>query len=336
MPPLDEEIEDVKSSITSDLDETSAAPEKEIPAAEDTDAKSSAATGEEDKDLLSVVRDVVAAKASKTAASPASPAPGNEAGSEDDDKGAKKADDENYSDVPFHKHPRFQHLLRKTKALEVDAGRYRNVQTFLDQSGLSGDEAHDGLTIMALAKTNPVEAWKRMRPFVEKVLVAAGEVLPDDITSRVQQGELSQAAAMELSRQRAAIQAIQAEQSFREQLSQRQQQTAAATAVQEAAVSWENDRRLKDPNFEAKMTPLMEEVRKLQTLGWKPTSPEGVREQLNRAYRAVNAQIAPPPPVAPAPRSKPAITPVRGGQVAGNPQTPASMMDIVRQHIVVR
>jgi hypothetical protein len=331
MPSLDEEIEDVNSSVTSNLDETSKETEAKAEATETVDAASSPATGEkEDKDLLSVVRDVV--DKSKANASPASPAEGEEEKVEDD-KVAKKPDDENYTDVPFNKHPRFQQLLRKSKALEVNAVRYQNVQRFLDDSGLSGEEASDGLTIMALAKTNPAEAWKRMKPFVQSVLIAAGEVLPEDLQSRVQQGELSHEAALEVSRHRATAQSVQTERSFREQLEQRRQQQASVSAVQNEVMAWETDRRLKDPNFDAKMEPLMKEVAWLQTKEGKPTTPEGVREQLQRAYKAVNAQLAAVTPAAPAPRPKPAVTPIRGGQVAGNVrQSELSTLDIVRQH----
>lgn len=331
MPQLDEELEDVKSSDTSALDETSTETEAKAEATETADAKSSTATGEnEDKDLLSVVRDVV--DKSKTAASPASPAEGEEEKSEDD-KAAKKPDDENYSDVPFHRHPRFQQLLRKSKALEVDAVRYQNVQKFLDENGLNADEASDLLVIGALMKTNPAEAWKRMKPHVQQVLIAAGEVLPEDLQTRVQQGELSHEAALEVSRHRATAQSVQAAQSFREQQEQRRQQQATVSAVQEAAVSWEEDRRRKDPNFEAKLEPLMKEVAWLQAKEGKPATPEGVKDQLQRAYKAVNVTITPAQPTAPAPRPKPAITPIRGGQVAGNTR-PSEMttLDIVRQH----
>jgi hypothetical protein len=328
---MDEEIEVVNSSDTTALDETSTAAAETPETPEIVDAKSSPATGEnEDKDLLSVVRDVV--DKHKPAASSASPAEGDEEKSEDD-KVAKKPDDENYSDVPFNRHPRFQQLLRKSKALEVDASRYHNVQKFLDDAGMSGEEAGEILTIGALIKTNPAEAWKRMKPVVQQVLIAAGEVLPEDLQSRVQQGEFSHEAALEVSRHRATAQSVQAAQSFREQQEQRRQQQATVTAVQDAAVTWENDRRLKDPNFDAKLEPLMKEVAWLQAREGKPATPEGVKDQLQRAYKAASATVAPAQIPTPVARPKPAITPIRGGQVAGNTRpSELSTLDIVRQH----
>lgn len=326
MPPLDEQIEDMASSNMSDLDEqqsngaASAKPETTA-----DDAKSSAATGEDGPELLDIVRDVVDKRPKPEAASPAE---GEETGDKDQGDDQKKQDDDNYSDVPFHKHPRFQHLLRQKKAADIDAVRYRNVQTFLDTNGLTADEAGDMLVIGALAKTDPAEAWKQVKPWVQKLLIAAGEVLPEDVQQRVQAGEISHEAALELTRARASTQSMQAAQTFRQQQEERRRQQELGSSIMNAAASWEEDRRVKDPNFAAKQEPLMREVAWLQTQEGKPNTPEGVKDQLQRAYKAVNAAFVPPQPK-PAPR--PAVRPVTGGQVAGNAQ-PSQMttLDIVR------
>lgn len=324
---LDEELKDTASSNVSDLDEQQSTVEAKVSPEADADgAKSSPATGEEDKGLLDIVRDVVDKRPKSDAASPAE----GEAGTKDQGEEQKKPDDDNYSDVPFHKHPRFQHLLRQKKTADIDAVRYRNVQGFLDQNGLTADEAGDMLVIGALAKTNPAEAWKQVKPWVQKLLIAAGEVLPEDVQQRVAAGEISQEAALELTRARAATQSLQATQSFREQQEARRRQQELATSIMSAAEAWEEDRKVKDPNFAAKQQPLMREVAWLQAQEGKPSTPEGVRDQLQRAYQAVNAAFVPPQPKPPA---RPAMRPVTGGQVAGN-QQPSQMttLDIVRAH----
>jgi hypothetical protein len=323
MPPiLDDNIEDLEPSTDPNLDDT-AQPNDTAPA---DDAKSSAATdAKSDDGLLSVVRDVVAER--KPAADTASSAEGEEGSEGAAEK--PKQDDENYSDVPFHKHPRFQHLHRKMKAFEQDAVRYHNVQNFLDQSGLSAEEAADGLAIMGMAKTDPAQAWQRIKPFVQKLLVAAGEVLPEDLNQRVTTGEMSREAALELSRSRAAATSLQAAQSFREQQAQRRSQTESVTALQSAAQVWEDDRRAKDPNFDAKYEDVMKEVHWLIQKEGRPTSPQGVRAQLQKAYKAVNDRTVPAQQPSP---QRPAIRPITGGQVAGGQQMPrnASTLDIVR------
>jgi cell division protein ZapA (FtsZ GTPase activity inhibitor) len=322
MPPLDDNIADLEPSADLTLDDQGAA----VSTAKPDQAASSPATGEnDDLDLLNVVRDVV-----KDRAPTASPAEGEE------DKGLdagtpKKDDDENYSDVPFNKHPRFQQLLRKSKAFETDAIRYQNVQTFLDKEGLSANEAADALVIAGLMKTNPAQAWAELQPTLQKLAVAAGVILSDDLQQRVQRNELSHAAALEISRATARASSVEAAQSFQEQRRQQQERTSYAQSITSAAQEWEQDRQLKDPNFAAKQDLLMKEVAYLQVKEGKPTTPDGVRAQLQKAYKATNASFRPPVPAAPAPQARPAIRPVMGGQVAGN-QRPAAMstLDIVR------
>lgn len=330
MPQLDEEIEEVNSSIASATDDQQQEQADNTVDTSGGDAKSSPATGEKDNDLLSVVRDAV-----DKAAKPASPAPPAEGQEKTvDDQEPKKLDNETYSDVPFSKHPRFRQLVAERNSLREDATRYRNVQGFLDQSGVSGEEAHNALVIASLIKTQPTEAWKQLRPIVESLLVAAGEILPPDLQQRVQAGEIPTEAAIEISRHRATAQSVQAAQSFREQQEQRRRETDRISSIQSAAQEWEQDRRLKDPNFEAKVVALRKEVAWLHSTEGKPNTPEGVREQLAKAYKAVNATfVSPTPP----PSQRPAITPVRGGQVAGNVRSgEVSTLDIVRQHTRAR
>lgn len=317
----DNDIQELASSASSDLDAQTVAAE----AAASEAAKSSTATGEnDDVDLLSVVRDVVTE--SRTTDQTASPAEGVEANGQSTDEGKATGADDEFANVPFNKHPRFQGLVRERNALRVDAERYTNVQNFIDSHGLTAEEAADGLVIFGLMKTDPVEAWKRAKPTIQKLLIAAGEALPDDLRERVAKGEMSSDAAMEVSRSRASVQAVHASRSFEQQRSQQREQQDAVNAITGAATAWETDRRQKDPNFEAKMQPLMDRVYILQRQEGIPNTPAGVTEQLNRAYKSL--VVAAPKPVIIPPRP---VTPVRGGQVAGN-QRPETMstLDIVR------
>jgi len=323
MPPeTDANIEELDPSSISDLD---AQPETSTEVKAD-DATSSPATGETDDSLLSVVRDVVTESRKDQTASPAE---GEEDGLEADGK-PKEQDNEEYSDVPFHKHPRFQHLLKELKTEKVDAQRYRNVEGFLTKTGLSSEEAADGLTIMALIKTDPQSAWERLKPIVSNLLIAAGEVLPDNLKQRVDAGEMSREAAIELSRALAAQQAVKTQQTFAEQQREREAASNATNAIRSAAGDWEADRRKRDPNFDAKLVPLQKEILFLQQTEGKPNTPEGVKAQLQKAYKAVNEALA-PTPAAPKPAARPAIRPITGGQVAGG-QKPENMstLDIVR------
>jgi hypothetical protein len=323
MPNLDDNIPaDLDPSTSPDLDVTL----DPVSAAVEQPATSSPATGEND-DLLSVVRDVVSESRKDPTASPAE---GEENGQSTASGASKEPDDEKFSDVPFHKHPRFQQLLRQRDGLRQDADRYGNVQTFLDSHSLSGDEAANGLIIMGLMKTDPAEAWKQLLPVMKNLAIAAGEVLPDDLQQMVSAGRMDQAAALEVSRSRAGLRSMQTRQTFNEQRQQRTTQAEAVQALGRAAMDWEANRKAKDPNFASKSTLVEKEVAYLQRQEGVPNTPEGVRAMLDKAYKAVNATLKPVTPQ-PQMQRRPTLKPLTGGQVAGN-QAPApeNMLDIVR------
>lgn len=285
-----------------------------------------------DEGTLSIVRDVVSKSEEQPAAAASS---ANEAeGQETDAQQPTEQDNENFSDVPFNKHPRFQQVLGKLKAAETDAQRYRNVETFIGEQGLSGDEAAELLQIGGLIKTNPVEAWKRVLPTIQQLAIAAGEVLPEDLRQRVQNGEVSREVAMDLSRQRAANQSLTARQEWERNSYQQRQVVELQQQIGSTVNSWESERRARDPNFEAKLPAIEREVAWLQSKEGKPRGVNGVRDQLQRAYTAVSASFAAPTPAAPKPATK---RPVTGGQVNGNVRPePTSTLDIIEQVVAAR
>jgi hypothetical protein len=291
--------------------------------ASDAPAGSSAADAPED--TLSIVRDVI-----EDRTDPASSTEGEEGGSEPAASATTQEtapDDEDFSDVPFHKHPRFQQLLRKSKALESDATRYNHVQQFMDTNGITNEEAADGFIIMGLMKTDPQAAWERLKPIVQNLLVAAGEVLPQDLKTMVDGGQMTPEAAFEVSRSRASVNTVKANQTFQQQRDERTQAQQHADSLFNEAVSWETDRKAKDPNFEAKRGLLQREVAFLQRQEGVPRTPEGVKDQLNRAYKA----IVLPPAVTPAPRQRTAPRLPASSQVAGTAQPKVeSTLDIIR------
>ncbi|AKR54331.1 hypothetical protein XM25_00620 [Devosia sp. H5989] len=335
MPKDLDEIEDmdVESSTTSQ----DAANEAEQ-SAELENANSSVATDETEADTLTVVRDVVDQREEEQAEA-ASSAEGEESGDSAGD--VQELDNEGYTDVPFHKHQRFQDLIRERNELRDDATRYRNVQAFIDQNGLSGEEVALGFDIMAKMKTDPAAAWEVLQPLVKDVLLAAGEILPDDLAKRVESKELTKEAALEVSRLRAAEKNRAAREQFQQQNGQRQQQIEQGNSLRSTAQSWLNERRLKDPNFATKETRLHEKIAFLHATEGKPSDPAGVKAQLKKAYDAVNAELAQVPARSGAPASRPAakrpIAPVRGGTVANaHAGKPKNTMDAIRQVVAAR
>ena len=322
MDPMDENMEMSPSDISDTLD---VAETDTVVVDSKADADSSNAGGSED-DTLSIVRDVVQPK-SEEAASPAE----QEAQAEQPtDAEPTKEHDDSYTDVPFNKHPRFQTLLKERNEFKQDAARYRNVQTFMDSNGITAEEAADGFDVMAKLKTDPHAAWEKLKPIVQNLLTVIGEVLPNELAQRVEAGELSREAAFEISRAQAKATSVENRQSFFEQQTARRMAEKHAQSLYDAASDWEGDRKLKDPNFASKFDALQKELVFIHHREGKANTPDGVRDQLNRAYKAVT--VAAPAP-APAPQRKQPITSQATSSASASSSTapkPASTLDIIR------
>lgn len=291
-------------------------------------AEGSSPAGEGEKfDLLSVVRNAVQ-KPAEDAASPAGQEVSDQpkAGETASAPEPKEPDDEGFSDVPFHTHPRFKALVAQRNQYREGARQFEQVQSFLREQGLTSEDAADALIQRALMKSNPVEAWKQMKPAIQQLLIAAGEVLPDDLKGRVGRGEMTREAALEFARLRAAQTTSQQAQAAAQERAMQAQTKAAVQAIQTSVGEWERDTRRTDPDFEAKLPALQGEVLRLQMLHGKPNTPEGARKQVEDAYKAINERFAATRP------PKPQQRPVTGGRVAsGNiVAQPKTILDVVR------
>lgn len=320
------DMDDVKPTAAENTDVSNAT---ETPQAVEPVASSVTNDVDAESDLLKVVRDVVGDQTLGAAPS-AENATAETSAAEDAPATAEAPED--YSDVPFGKHPRFKQLLTERNAFKKDAVLYQNVESFLSNAGLASDEAANGLQVMALAKTNPAAAWQQIQPWVQSLLVAAGEVLTPDLNEMVQTGQMTLAAAQEVSRSRASVKASEYRTTFDQQRQEQRQQQDLQTSIISTVNDWEADRVAKDPNFAGKYEALQREVYFLQRQEGFPQTAQAVKAQLDKAYAAVNVTAPMPQPVQ-QPRSapRPAVSPVRtGGASRGATPAPSSTDDVVK------
>lgn len=339
MPPLDSDDKNqlLDSSNDSNLDDT-LDPTLQGDEGGDQDADSSDAHGDNvDEGTQGIVRDVVKDRQIDAA----SPADAAKTGTEAAAGQPKEEDNENYSDVPFNKHPRFQHLIRERNTLKGDASQYHKITGFMEQNGINNDEFAGVLSILATSKSDPVKAWEMLKPAVQNLLQAAGEVLPDNLKQRVAAGELTAEAAAEIARAEARAKSVEGHRTFEQQRRQRQEERAAGTALMDTAKSWEADRTAKDPNFAAKQPQLMKEVAYLIQTEGRPNTPEGVKAQLEKAYKAVVLPTTARRPNGQAPRVGDGVNrarPSANGSASANNLRPApqTTRDIIRGIVAKR
>jgi hypothetical protein len=167
---------------------------------------------------------------------------------------------------PFHKHPRWQEMVAARKAadarvkeLEPEAETFRQFRSVVSQAGLKAEEIDQGFEIMALMKSDPAEAYKKLKPFMEQCESFVGTRLPADIQAKVDAGTVDLETAQELVRVRSknalhetrTADAVEARKSEQQAETQRQAE-AHITAVKTAVTTWEQQWKASDPDFAVK------------------------------------------------------------------------------------
>ena len=299
---------------------TEAEPSTDSEEEQDVNEQSSSSESETEETLLSVLQDAMEKPSEEAGSQPEEEVEQEgeevlEADAESTDEQSESTKDEDsYEEVPFNKHPRFQELVKEKNEYKVDAERYQNITSFLDENRVSADEAAAGLQIMALMKKDPVEALNALKPYVETLSQAAGYVLPDDIQNKVNDGYLDEDVGRELAQTRAAA---QNERTQREALIQDQQQQTQQAQLHDVAMSvtdWENKTRSTDPDYDLKQPEIDDRVRVLVATQGRPNTTQDALAMAKQAYTEVNERHKKRY------ANKPAMRTASGGNLAGTPQ----------------
>ncbi len=236
------------------------------------------------------------------------------------DEQAKAANGEDFKDVPFHKHPRFQQVLKRAKDAEAKLSQLGNVEEltskakqvddlkgWIDQTGLAPEEFNAGLEIMALMRHDPLAALEKLKPYMVQLQQLSGEVLPKELQEKVDSQQISQEDAQALARARseAAIakqrgQTLQQQQEAMQQKNHHQQ-------CWDAVNRWEEGFKKSDPDYSKKQKFITDRIRTLMQSN-PPSSPDGYVTLCNTAAEQITAEMRGLLPKAPAVAAKPAST----------------------------
>lgn len=310
-----------ESAPQNDAKESAAVPS----AADDKDAKQKRAT------LLDVVKSGLEKgkpdSVSSTEGEKRDTAEGqsNEAKASQDDGQQPKEDAQKAAEkVPFHNHPRWKEMVSERDALKPKAEQYEKITTFMKQNALSEQEMVEGFNIMAMMKQKPADAYKALRGYVDQLAPLAGEVLPEDLKKRVDEGFDSEESAKELAR-------LRAEREFsanREKETQARLEQERAAEYQRSLVtaveSWERECEAKDPDWSKKYNLVSDRVRVLLA-SERPANPSHAVELARRALNDVNASLS-----SVAGRNTPLRAPTSSMSSASTRPAPRSLLDVVR------
>jgi len=289
---------------------------------------------ETEESLLSVVQDALPEEEQvEEVSQEEAEEEGIEVQSEEPSEVQAEDESEDYSNVPFNKHPRFQKLIAEknelkelSKKYQNDSEQYKKITDFIQANNLSAKDAVEGFKIMSALRNNPEEGYKMLQFHLNNVGNLTGKNLPKDIQAKVDDGFLDEEAAKELSQARANL---HRERAMREQTQQRftnASQSANETQMADAVKAWGEQTLANDPDFSLKQDEFNDRISAIVAERGTPKSPEEVVEIANSAYATINERFKSRQP------SKQPMKSSTKGKLGGVPVAePGNMRDIVSQ-----
>lgn len=299
-------------------------PSTEAAVIEDEGAESSTAESETEEDLLSVIQDAMQPDEEPESHSENEVEEDQVAADAETDDAEYAEPVEDFTDVPFNKHPRFKKLLEERNAFKESASKFDVMQNYLTENNLSGDEAAKGLEIMALMKADPMAALNALKPYVQNLSQAAGIMLPQDIQTRVDDGYLDEDAGRELAVARAEAERQKAQVNQYAQAQQYQAAQQHRSSLAETVTAWEERTAQSDPDFDLKREEMEDRIRVLVSQKGQPQTAQDAIAMAKEAYETVNerftSRFADRRPIKTA----------SGGKLGGSPQAePKSLQEAI-------
>jgi hypothetical protein len=226
--------------------------------------------------------------------------------------------------LPFHNHPRWKEVVAERDAYRTDAGEYRKITTFMSSNGLTNEDVVEGFQIMALMKTNPVEAHKKISEYKARLDAFVGETLPEDVKRKLEDGYIDDASAKELAALKAEKQLIEQ----RQQYAIKQQAEQARLSIHSAVVGWEQQMKIKDPDWSAKQELVTDQV-KLMLANERPSTPDEALALVERAHSIIRERLS-----RFAPQRRPVSTVSSASSSANASPVPKSLLEAVRLGMV--
>jgi hypothetical protein len=303
-------------------------------------------TGQSKQTLLDAVLKVAPASNEKdvleTAAEP--PPEGEKPEKPDDQAEPAETPDEGEDPVPQEATPalrkKFNKLLKQRRELrqEVEALRPsadigRELENFASVTNLGGDEIANVLRMSAMLKAGDYQGfYAAVSPFVRTAQEYLGIVLPKDLQVRVQQGQMTEAAAREFARQRFDGQRADIGRREAERTVVQHRTQAAQSDVHRAVAGFESRLSANDPDYKAKAPAVRRAAQAMvYERGGTINSVEEALEITKAAYEEVNRQVRAyqPRPVATAPK------PNGSTQSPSTRSAPKSLMEAALQGLEV-
>ncbi len=295
----DTQVSDAKETAVEETSTSTDATETKVDSSKTTDEKPT---------LASIIKDAAAKSVAESSTDEQEETAEEEGGAktepttETDAKKDEPVVEEKDKTLPFHKHPRFQEVIKeratfkqKSEELTPFAERARLIDGYCQKHGISGEEFNSVMELTALTHANPAEALKALKTYVETLEVSLGNKLPDDLQKEVDDGALSLERAKELTNARIKNQGLEHTSKRTEAQVAQERQASITNAVN----SWDSQKRASDAAYDKKY-PFIEKAFIAACSMNPPRTPQEAVLLAEKVYAEVNTSLSPFVPKPPA------------------------------------
>lgn len=316
-------VEDLKESASSDDSQS----QDELELSQDQDVLSSSTESETEDDLLSVVQSAI--DNGETAETESQSVEEETEDVQTDTPLTEESEKEVLDNVPLHLQPRFKEVIAEKNEYKRGHEQYEKIQSSLREMRLSAEETAQGLSIMGLMKSNPQAALEALQPIINNLQQVTGQIIPNDIQQKIEDGYMDEDVGKELARTRADV---QIQKNANQQMLNEQEQMKTRSEINSLAQSvtnWEKNVRKTDPDFDFKQDEIDDRVSALVRERGRPNNSDDAVALAQEAYDTVNKRY----------RSRMGVkSPIRslsGGKLGGSPiPEPKSLMEAVQNALV--
>jgi hypothetical protein len=312
-------VEDLKESVSSIDSEN----QDELEQKQDQEVLSSSTESETEEDLLSVVQSAIDEDQPEETESQSVENETEEV--ETDIPLTEESEKEVLDNVPLHLQPRFKEVIAEKNEYKKGHEQYEKIQSSLREMKLSAEETAQGLSIMGLMKSNPQAALEALQPIISNLQQVTGQVIPEDIQQKIEDGYMDEDVGKELARARADV---EIQKNANQQMLNEQEQMKTQdhlNVIAQSVTNWEENIRKTDPDFELKQDEIDDRVSALVRENGRPNSSEDALALAQNAYETVNKRHQSRM------GAKRPIRSLSGGKLGGSPvPEPKSLMDAVQ------
>lgn len=166
---------------------------------------------------------------------------------------SKEDESEETQTIPYDRFREVNTAKNKAESLIKEYEPYvqaqQSIADYCDKHGITAEDYKFGLGLMSALKNDPVKAMEMLKPHLSQLQQLNGDVLPEDLAKAVADGDITEAWAKNLAKERA-------KNSFSEQRVQKTQEQIRAERtqaefrqVQTTVNSWIDTKKKSDPDF---------------------------------------------------------------------------------------